>query len=131
MRYFLMFYLNLGIEVRWELVLLILSKFSFLSISHSFLRTSILLLYNLFSKIALHVFFLSSFFSVTDINSIVYEFIWTKKVAMHSCPKRHDNSHKLWRPPFAVCVNGVFKDWERVCHSVNKGGGSAYLGTPP
>ena len=36
-RYFLMFYLNLFyLNLYWQLVLLILSKFSFLSIGHSF-----------------------------------------------------------------------------------------------
>ena len=56
MRYFLMFYLNLGFIVCWELVLFILSNFSFLSIRHSFSRTFVLLLCNFFSKITLHVF---------------------------------------------------------------------------
>ena len=41
-RYFLMFYLNLGFIVYWALVLLILSNLSFLSIGHSFSRTFIL-----------------------------------------------------------------------------------------
>ena len=43
MRYFLMFYLNLGFIVLLASVLLILSNFSFLSIGHSFSRTFILL----------------------------------------------------------------------------------------
>ena len=43
MRFFLIFYLNLGFKVCWALVLLILSKFSFLSIGYSFSRTFILL----------------------------------------------------------------------------------------
>ena len=49
MRYFLMFYLNLGFIVHWALVLLILSKFSFRPVEHSFSR-------NFFLKILLHVF---------------------------------------------------------------------------
>ena len=40
MRYFLLFYLNLGFIVHWALVLLILSNLSFLSIRHSFSRSS-------------------------------------------------------------------------------------------
>ena len=42
MRYFLMFHLNLGLIVCWELVLLIQSIFSFLSIGQSFSRTFVL-----------------------------------------------------------------------------------------
>ena len=42
MRYFLMFYANLGFIVCCTLVLLILSNFSFLSIEHSFSRTFII-----------------------------------------------------------------------------------------
>ena len=42
MRYFLIFYLNLGFIVRCALVLLILSNFSFLSVLHSFCRIFIL-----------------------------------------------------------------------------------------
>ena len=41
MRYFLLFYLNLGFIVQQALVLLILSNFSFLSIGHCFSRTFI------------------------------------------------------------------------------------------
>ena len=90
MRYFLMFYLNLGFIVHWALVLLILSNFSFLSIGHSFSRTFILLLCNFFSKIALHVFlnFICNIFLSLICMGLRMKFVWTSnKLYMHSCQK--------------------------------------------
>ena len=56
MKYFLMFYLNLGPVVQRAFVLFILSNFSLLPIGFSFSKTFAKLLCNFFSKIALHLF---------------------------------------------------------------------------
>ena len=76
MRYFLMFYLNLGFIVRQALLLLIWSNFSFLSIGHSFSRTFILLKLWNFSQ-RLHYMFFWTLFAIIFCHWFVKDCIWS------------------------------------------------------